>query len=184
MKIPPQAKKVFDGKIFDIYQWEQKMFDGTTETFEMVKRPGTIQIIPTIKDKILLSYEEQPTKPKTYTFLGGRQEEDEDVLAGAKRELKEEAGLESDDWELIKTYNSEMKIDWTIYLYAARNCKKVSEPKLDSGERIEVKEFSFTEFISIASSESFWGNIISNDLFRIKDDAEKLERLREQILRL
>ena|SRR3989344_5917123 len=97
MKIPIQAKKVFDGKIFDVYQWRQEMFDGTTEIFEMIKRSGTIQIIPTIGSKILLSYEEQPTKPKTYTFLGGRQEEGEDVLVAAKRELKEEAGLESDD---------------------------------------------------------------------------------------
>ena len=61
------------GKIFDTYQWEKKMFDGSTATIGVVKRPGTIQIIPTVRDKIILSYEEQPTKPRTYTFLGGKQ---------------------------------------------------------------------------------------------------------------
>ncbi len=38
MKIPPNAKRVFKGIIFDVYQWQQKMFDGSKETFEMLKR--------------------------------------------------------------------------------------------------------------------------------------------------
>lgn len=37
MKLPPQAKKVFTGQIFDVYQWEQEMYDGSFETFEMLK---------------------------------------------------------------------------------------------------------------------------------------------------
>lgn len=53
MKIPEDAKLVFKGVIFDVYQWEQEMFDGTYETFEAIKRVGTVQIIPTIGDKAL-----------------------------------------------------------------------------------------------------------------------------------
>ena len=37
--IPINAKKVFQGIIFDVYQWEQKLFDGTVATFEKLKRP-------------------------------------------------------------------------------------------------------------------------------------------------
>jgi len=183
MEIPAQAKIVFRGKIFDVYQWEQRMFDGSVETFEMIKRPGTIQIVPTIGDKILLSQEEQPTKPRSFTFLGGRQEEGEDALTGAKRELKEEAGLESQDWELIKTYNPETKIDWPIFLFVARNCIKVAEPNLDSGERIEVKEFDFADFINLASSEGFFGGHISDDLFRIKHDPKKLAEFKSLLFK-
>src|SRR5580698_1696402 len=104
MKLPPQAKKVFQGKIFSVYQWEQQLYDGTTATFEMLKRPGTIQIIPTADNQIYLSYEEQPTKLRSFTLLGGRMEPDEYPLETAKRELLEESGLESDNWELIKKY--------------------------------------------------------------------------------
>jgi ADP-ribose pyrophosphatase len=182
MKLPLNAKKVFQGKIFSVFQWEQELYDGSTATFEALERPGTIQIIPTADNEVFLSYEEQPTKPRSYTLLGGRQEPDEEPLVTAKRELLEESGLESDDWELYKTYNSSGKIEWPMYLFIARNCKKVTEPKLDPGERIDVKKVSFEEFIEIVSAEDFWGAIIANDILRMRLDPAKLEQFKQKLL--
>lgn len=54
MKIPSEATKVFDGVIFDVYQWQQKMFDGSIETFEMLKRVSTVGIIAIKDDKLAL----------------------------------------------------------------------------------------------------------------------------------
>ena len=68
-KIPSHAKKVFSGTIFDVYQWEQEMFDGTTKIFEAAGRPHTALVIPVIDDKIVLSYERQPGKDWYLTFL-------------------------------------------------------------------------------------------------------------------
>ncbi|MEX0616289.1 MAG: NUDIX hydrolase [Candidatus Woykebacteria bacterium] len=182
MKIPKEAKRVFEGIIFDVYHWKQKMFDGSTTTFEALKRPDTIQIIPVFDGKILLSYEEQPNRPATYTFLGGRQEKDEDQLVTAKRELLEETGLESDDWELFKVYDVEAKIEWQIYLFIARNCKKTTEPSLDAGEKIEVKAVDFEEFLNLAAQETFWGTEIANDIFRMKENKAKLEEFSKKLL--
>jgi ADP-ribose pyrophosphatase len=181
MKLPPQAKKVFQGKIFSVYQWEQKLYDGTTETFEMLKRPGTIQIIPTADDKIFVAFEEQPTKPLSFSFLGGRQEPDEDPLVTAKRELLEESGLESEDWELLETYEYQGKIDWPMYYYIARNCKKVTEQKLDPGEKIEVKKVSFHEFLEMISSDDFGNQLFANDILRMKLDSKKLEEFKNKL---
>lgn len=181
MKLPPQAKKVFQGKIFSVYQWEQKLYDGTSATFEMLKRPGTIQIIPTADNHIFVSYEEQPTKPLSFSLLGGRQEPDENPLITAKRELLEESGLKSDDWELIKTYEFQGKIEWPLYYYIARNCKKVAEQKLDPGEKLEVKEVSFSDFIEMASSEDFGNQMFSNDILRIRYDKMKLEEFKKKL---
>ena len=105
MKIPPEAKCVFKGIIFDVYQWEQKMFDGSTATFEMLKRPNTLQVIAADENYIYLGQEEQPGKGPFFSLFGGRQEPGEDPLAGAKRELLEESGLAADDWELLKQVN-------------------------------------------------------------------------------
>lgn len=182
MKIPQKAKLVFKGKIFDTYQWEQEMYDGSTATFEALKRPDTIQIIPTFEGKILIAEEEQPNKPLSLTFLGGRAEEGEDPLVTAKRELLEESGLESDDWELLKTFVNEGKIDWNIYLFAARNCRKVAEPYLDPGEKIEVKEVNFEEFLEIVSKENFWGRDIANHILRMRLDKKKLEEFKKKLL--
>jgi ADP-ribose pyrophosphatase len=183
MKLPSNAKKVFQGKIFSVYQWEQKLYDGTTATFEMLKRTGTIQIIPTADDYVYLSYEEQPTKPLSYTLFGGRQEPNEDPLVTAKRELLEETGLESDDWELLKTYEYMGKIEWPMYLYIARNCRKVSKQHLDPGEKIEIKKVTFGEFIEIASSERFWNQIFSNDILRLRLNGNKLNEFKKKLFK-
>jgi len=181
MKLPPQAKKVFQGKIFSVYQWEQKLYDGSTGTFEMLKRPGTIQIIPVSGSEIYLSLEEQPTKPRTYTLFGGRMEPDELPLVTAKRELIEEAGLESNDWELIKTYEYEGKIEWPMYLFIARNCKQTAKQHLDPGEKIDIKKVSFNTFLDIVMGETFWNQIVANDILRMQLDKSKLEEFKHKL---
>src|SRR3990167_6673441 len=99
-KIPPQAKKVFSGVIYDVYQWEQAMFDGSPAIFEMLRRPNTVCVIPMVGDQILLAFEEQPNKGPHWTLFGGRQEQDETPIQAAQRELLEESGYVSDNWEL------------------------------------------------------------------------------------
>lgn len=181
MKIPKEAKRVFKGVIFEVYHWQQKMFDGSYETYEALKRPNTVQIIATKDGKIILGYEQQPDMEKPlYVTLGGKQEEGEEPLVAAKKELLEEAGLVSDYWELIKIYRPFGKIIWEIYLFVARNCKKVAEQNLDPGEKIELKEVSFDEFVEIVISDEFWGKIIGNDVFRIKAEG-RLDELRKKL---
>lgn len=181
MKIPSHAALVFKGIIFDVYQWEQEMYDGSKATFEALKRPSTVQIIPTSGDRIYLSYEEQPGKPRVNTFFGGRMEKNEEPLTTAKRELLEETGMEAQDWVLFKEYSMDGKIDWSVYLYIARNSKKVSDPQLDGGEKIDIKEVSFEEFIKVTSQEDFLESHFSLDILRIQQDPQKLEDLRKKL---
>jgi len=168
MKIPSQAKLVFKGQIFDVYQWDQEMFDGSTETFEAVKRPNTIQIIPTQGDKIFISRESQPHRHNYYSLLGGRAEEEEEPLVTAKRELLEESGLVSDDWELFRTYSNFAKLQWDIHFFIARNCKKVAEPKLDSGEKIEILEYNFDQFKEFVENDEHLAKDLALDLLKME----------------
>lgn len=169
MKLPPEAKQVFKGIIFDVYQWQQQMFDGSTATFEMLKRVNTVQVIAIQDGKICLAHQSQPTKKDFYSLLGGRCEVAEDPLVAAKRELLEESGLSSVEWELIKIHQPSHKIDWEIYFYIAKNCQKVAEQKLDAGEQIEIKTCTFDEFIAAVLSDQFWGDELVLDLLKMKD---------------
>ena len=178
--LPKHAKKVFAGVIFDVYQWPQKMYDGSTETFEMLKRPDTVQVIATRGDKILLAYETQPTKGPAYTLFGGRVDKGEPPLTAAKRELREESGFVSNDWELLKSWRPYNKIDWEIFLYVARDCQKMGAPTLDPGEQIELKEVSWGEFVEIVTQEKFWGKELTCHLLRLKLSG-KIEKFRGQI---
>lgn len=181
MKIPDQAQRVFKGEIFDVYHWDQQMFDGSIAVFEALKRPDTIQILPTNGESLFLSYEEQPNKPPSFTFLGGRQEEGEEPLTVAKRELLEESGMESTDWQLLKTYESDGKIQWSTYFFVARNCQKIAEPHLDAGERIEVKKVSWEEFLEIIDRDDFWGKNIAHDIHMMKHDDKKLAAFKQNV---
>lgn len=184
MKIPESAKSVFKGEIFEVFQWEQELYDGTAATFEALKRADTVQILPVMDGELLISYEEQPLKPKRFTLLGGRIEDNELPLDAAKRELLEESGIEASKWELYKVYAGEGKIVWNTYFYIAKNCQKVAEQKLDSGEKIEVKKVDFSEFIDIVSNENFWNMFIANDILRMRLDNVSLQNFKSRLFTL
>ena len=154
--IPINAKRVFNGKIFDVYQWDQELFDGTSAVYEKLKRDDTGQVVAVTEDKkIIVLHQEQPGKDVFDGIPGGRLEEGEEPLEATKRELLEETGYVSDDWELYYQVNPYSKIHWTVFCYIARNCKKISKQSLDGGEKIQIDLVDFDKFIEMVLDDSF-----------------------------
>lgn len=177
--IPVEAKKVFSGKIFDVYQWEQKMFDGSTQTFERLRRPNTAQVIAVVGDKILIQDEEQPDAVSAFPSIpGGRCDVGEESLDSAKRELLEETGYVSDDWELWKEVNPVGKMEWTVYTYIARNCRQEGVPHLDAGERITSRLVTFDEFLALSDEASFYSPELVPAMLRMRLNPEHKEEFR------
>jgi len=172
--IPIDAKELFTGKIFTLYQWQQKMFDGSTATFEMLKRPDTVMIIPVTEDnKIVLTRQEQPGHHFT-GLAGGRLDKNETIIQAAQRELLEETGLQASSFDLLNAFQpAGEKIDWFVFTLVGRNCKKVQDQNLDSGEKVEIMEVNFEEFIDICLQEDFRDNelqmIILKHFYKYKD---------------
>lgn len=179
--IPNHAKRVFKGVIFEVWQWEQKLFDGSTATFERIRRPDTSQVIPVVGDKILILEQQQPDSDGTYTSLaGGRCERGEDSLAAAKRELLEETGYESSSWKLWRSVAPYHKVIFTVYLYVAKNCRKVQEPELDEGEHITPRLVTFDDFLLLTEDPVFDAPELAKELLlaRLHDAKRKeLEKL-------
>lgn len=181
MKIPSTAKRVFKGIIFDVYQWPQIMFDGSISTFEMLKRPNTVEIIATKGNKIFLSKQSQPNKKDFYSLFGGRADDGEEPLETAKRELLEESGMKSSDWTLYKTFTPIHKIDWEIYTFIAKDCEKIESQKLDSGEKIEIVESTFDEFIKIVESGEYWGNELRFEICKLQQNKHDFENFKAKL---
>lgn len=182
-KLPNGVEKVFEGVIFDVYQWEQEQFDGSKKTFELLKRPDTVIVIAVTDDKkIIVSKQEQPGKAPFIGMLGGRVDEGEDPLAAAKRELLEESGMTSDDWSVLNAQQVTSKIDWVIYTFIARGVKRIKEQNLDSGEKISLQEMVWDEFVSLVSHEDFRDIELSNLFLRAQLDPQLLAKLKHQIL--
>ena len=175
--IPENAERVFKGRIFDVYQWEQKMFDGTSATFEMIRRPDTVCSIPIVDNKILVIDDEQPHTGSRIGFPGGRVDsQDESTLTSAKREVLEETGYEFNDWKLTGVFQPHTKLEWFIYFYIASNGHKVGKPHLDTGEKITLKQLSFDEVKNLAITKS--GYLAdSKDLFEGLNSLDELINL-------
>ena len=54
-----------------MYQWPQKLYDGSSATFEMLRRPDTVESIGIVEDKIILLNDEQPNRDAHISFAGG-----------------------------------------------------------------------------------------------------------------
>ncbi len=170
-KLPKNAKPVFKGVIFEVWQWRQTMFNRGWETFEMLKRPNTAQAIPVVGDKILILKQKQPNRLKAfYSIAGGRCESGEPPLKAAKRELLEETGYVSGDWRLLKKINPVGKIVWTVYTYIARRCVYKQPPRLDSGEKITSQLMTFDQFLKLADQPNFYEPELVNYLLRARAD--------------
>jgi len=179
--IPDDAKKVFKGVLFDVYQWEQKLFDGTTTTFEKLKRPDTVTVYPVLDDgKILLLQQEQPGKTNVFTGTpGGRVDEGEDVLTAAKRELLEETGYEAREYVLWNAQHPTSKLDWVVYTFIAKGLTKVKAQKLDAGEKITLMPVNFDTFLDVAIEEKFIEKEMVPKFFEAKINPEKKAQLQE-----
>lgn len=181
--IPTNAKEVFKGKIFTLYQWQQEMFDGSTSTFEMLKRPDTVMIIPVTEDnRIILTRQEQPGHHFT-GLAGGRFDRNETIIEAAQRELLEETGLKASTFELLNSFQpAGEKIDWFVFTLIARNCKKVQDQNLDSGEKVEIIEVDFEEFIEICLQEDFRDNELQMLILKHYYGFKDFSRLKKRIL--
>ena len=182
-KLPDNAKKVFKGVLFDVYHWEQKMFDGSTNTFEAITRLPSVSVITVIGDKILLSNEEQPHIGKFTDIQGGCGDNNEEPLDTAKRELLEETGYTSDNFEVFYHHPyATHKLLWPYYIYIAKSCKKIQEQNIDvDGERIELYEVSFEEFLEEVEKPEFRNQLLKDMIFRIKHTPGKLEEFKKQL---
>jgi len=178
--LPPNAKLVFKGVIFEVWQWEQDMFDGTKQTFEKIWRAPTVEIIATVGNQLLIEKQDQPDRKNNINLVSGRADQGEGVLEEAKRELLEETGYRSDDWQLFMSHGKDGKVLHEVFYFIARNCQKIQEPDLDAGEKIETKLISFEDFIKLREEPRFWVSPeFINFLLQIQHDNRERESFKK-----
>ena len=176
--IPAQAECVFNGVIYDVYHWQQTMFDGSTATFEMLKRPDTIKVIAIRDGKIVILEQQQPDTKLFYDVPGGRHDHPgETEVQAAQRELKEETGLEFAEWRLLSVTQPHGKVEQFIYIYLASEFVSETEQQLDAGEKISVHYLTLAEVKQLFDAPN--ARYLPKEILSKVDSVEELRALPE-----
>jgi len=177
--LPDNAKRVFKGEIYDVWQWEQEMYDGSKKIFEKIRRPGSAIVIAVVGDKIILQEQEQPRRKPFLSLPGGRCDKGEEAVESARRELLEETGYSSDNFVLWKEMGMASTMEWKKYYYIAKNCKYIQEPEFENGEKIKNKLIDFNEFLMLSEEETFRDKDLIRDLLYFRLHPEKQEEFKK-----
>lgn len=180
--IPANAVRVFSGILYDVYQWEQELFDGTFRTFEKLHRHDASVVIPVRPDGlIVINEDEQPNRGLVITFPGGGSDPGEKPEDTARRELFEETGYTVQELIPLNSFEPSSKIAWAIHTFIGRGAEKAGEPTHDVGERIKTRLVTLDELIELAEHPLFQNRELQLPLVKARYNAEARTAL-EQLL--
>lgn len=166
---------------YDIWEYPVVLPNGGAAIYEVCVRQDAAMIIAEQDGKIVLTKQvQQRGGIPRYCLLGGMIENGEHPLHAAKRELAEESGLTSDDWELVAEVRHNNRMIWSDYLFIARNCKKTTEVHLDAGEQIDLIRVTPSEFMTqILLSENFREKFVKDVLIKTPSpsDIQRFEKM-------
>jgi 8-oxo-dGTP pyrophosphatase MutT (NUDIX family) len=135
------GRVVYEGKMVRARMDTFRHQDGEEVEREIVEHPGAVGVVAHDDDRIWLVRQprEAVGAPDLLEVPAGKlDEEGEEPLDTAKRELVEEIGKEAGRWEHLHTYVSSPGFtDEEIHLYLATELRDVQRPHIE-GERIEI----------------------------------------------
>ncbi|MCF7930823.1 MAG: NUDIX hydrolase [Acholeplasmataceae bacterium] len=148
------SKLVYECSFMKLYEDQVILDNQNTSQRVYVKHPGAAAILPITKDYqfILINQYRYPIQQVNLEIPAGKKDdENEDSLLCAKRELEEETGYVSEDIKFFQRiypcvgYSNEY-----IDLFIAKDCKKIENPKaMDVDENIETILLSLNEIKSL-----------------------------------
>jgi len=142
------TEDVFTGKIARVRVDSFRHEDGEEVTREIVAHPGAVAIFAHDGERFFLVAQprEAVNEQRLLELPAGKlDEEGEDALATAKRELAEEIGKGAHDWRyLTSCYSSPGFADEEIHLFEATGLYD-AEAASEEIERIEIESIPFAQ---------------------------------------
>ena len=135
-----KSEFLYDGRIIKLYNDEIRLPDGNKAYREYVKHPGGVCVVPLTDNRevmLVRQYRYVYGQEIIEIPAGKRDAGDEDTLMGAKRELKEELGIEAENFYFLgEMYPTPGYTDEVLYMYAATGLS-FGETSPDEDEFVE-----------------------------------------------
>jgi ADP-ribose pyrophosphatase len=143
------SRTIYQGKIVSMRVDEVTLPRGGTAVREVVDHPGAV-VIAALDDAdqiYLVSQYRHAIARHLVELPAGGLEPDEEPLAAAKRELREEVGLEAGEWVLLGSYFSSPGFaNERLYAFLARDLVSADgEP--DEDEDLTVVRYALTDLL-------------------------------------
>jgi ADP-ribose pyrophosphatase len=136
------SETVFEGRMVSVEKAIFRFPDGEESEREIIRHPGAVGVVVVDADEVVLVRQprEAADDPDMLEIPAGKlDEEGEEPLDTAKRELAEEVGLGAERWEHMVTFFTSVGVmDEQVHVYLAEglHAREVEPPEHD--ERIEV----------------------------------------------
>ncbi len=136
------SRTVFEGRIVTVREDRYRYEDGGEADREFVGHKGAVGVVCHDGEQLYLV--RQPREAVGAADMleipaGKLDEEGEDPLATAKRELAEEIGKAAAEWEHLHSYYSSVGFsDEQVHVYLATGLSDVRRPEVEEDERIEI----------------------------------------------
>ena len=149
------SEPIFTGKVISLKVDDVTLPNGAMSKREIINHPGAVAVIAiTENNKILLVEQYRKALERSLVEIpAGKLELGEEPIVTARRELEEETGYTSNNFEFIQAFaTSPGFADEVIHLYVAKNLKKLEVPaELDDDEFVELMEVSLEEAEAMVS---------------------------------
>ena len=161
MKPIGDEKIVYQGKIVEVVQQDFQV-GAEKKVFEWARRaPGTRLIIVSPDQQILITKEfRAEVGGYDYRLPGGKVFDSlleykaflvtkKEILpmaeAAAKKEAREEAGIEGENMQHIATSKCGATVEWDLYYFVVDKYKELAGQHLEAGEDISLQWLTFAE---------------------------------------
>ena len=152
-----QRDVAYRGRAFDVQRLTVRLPDESVRVFDLVEHNPSITVVPVTDDGRILFVRQyrMGAEEDLLELPAGVLETDEDPAVGARRELREETGMDAGELKLLgKAYLAPGYSSELMYFYLGRQLTP-SPLEQDEDEFLQLESFSIGESMDMAREGAF-----------------------------